>query len=178
MSLKIAVQMDPIARINIRGDSTFAMLLEAQKRGHAISYYHPESPMARGVAVVRAIKGSDGAPVTVGVIGLGTGSMACHAEAGDTWRIFEIDPLMVKIAKDAERFRMLSTCLPDADIVLGDARLTLTREPPASFDYIIVDAFSSDAIPIHLLTLEAIQLYMSKLTDKGVLALHGDWVFP
>jgi hypothetical protein len=140
--------------------------------GTAISYYHALSPMARGVGVVRDIKGGENAPIRAGVIGLGTGSMGCHAEDGDTWRFFEIDPLIVQIAKDTERFRMLETCQPEADIVLGDARLTMTREQPGSFDYIVVDAFSSDAIPVHLLTLEAVQLYLSKLTDKGVLALH------
>lgn len=140
--------------------------------GHAASYYHALSPMARGVGVAREIKGGENSAVRAGVIGLGTGSMACHAEEGDSWRFFEIDPLIVKIAKDTNRFHMLETCQPDVDIVLGDARLTMTREQPSSFDYLVVDAFSSDAIPIHLLTLEAVQLYMSKLTDKGILALH------
>jgi hypothetical protein len=140
--------------------------------GHAASYYHTLSPMARGVGVAREIKGGENASVRAGVIGLGTGSMACHAEQGDSWRFFEIDPLIVKIAKDTNRFHMLEACQPDADIVLGDARLTMTREQSGSFDYLVVDAFSSDAIPIHLLTLEAVQLYLSKLTDKGVLALH------
>jgi spermidine synthase len=98
--------------------------------------------------------------------------MACNGKPGDDWKFYEIDPVVVRIAKDPARFSFLSRCTPDAPIVVGDARLTLAKEQPASFDYLVVDAFSSDAIPVHLLTVEAIELYLSKLSEKGVLALH------
>jgi spermidine synthase len=143
-----------------------------QETVEAISYYYAGSPMARGIEVARLGKGDENAPVRIGVIGLGTGSMACHAEAGDQIRFFEIDPLMVAIATDPQRFSFLGTCQKQPDIVLGDARLTMAKEASGSFDYIVVDAFSSDAIPVHLLTMESIKLYFDKLGPKGVLAVH------
>src|SRR5207237_9165528 len=82
-------------------------------------------------------------------IGLGTGSLACRAEPGDTVHYYEIDPAIVRIARDPALFTFLSECGPDIPIVLGDARLTLADASPASYDVIIVDAFSSDAIPLH-----------------------------
>ena len=136
-----------------------------------MTYYHPESPMALGAEVMRSGKSSAG-PVRVGIVGLGSGAMACNARAGEQWRFYEIDPVVVRIARDATRFRYLSSCQPDADVVLGDARLTLAKEPSARFDYLVIDAFSSDAVPVHLLTVEALNLYLDKLTPDGLLALH------
>jgi hypothetical protein len=107
----------------------------------------------------------------IGVIGLGAGSLACHSASGETWRFFEIDPVVVSIAKGPS-FTYLSSCQPEADIVLGDARLTFARESAGSYDLVIVDAFSSDAIPMHLLTEEALRLYASKLKPDGALVLH------
>jgi hypothetical protein len=136
------------------------------------TYYHPESPMARSVGVAREIAKARGRQPRFGIIGLGTGSMACHAEAGDTWRFYEIDPLMVEIATKSERFTFLENCQPDADIVIGDARLTVAKERDGSFDLIIVDAFSSDAVPVHLMTAEALAMYVSKIASDGVVLLH------
>ncbi|ODT30583.1 MAG: hypothetical protein ABS54_02170 [Hyphomicrobium sp. SCN 65-11] len=136
-----------------------------------MTYYHPESPMALGAEVMRNGKSSAG-PVRVGIVGLGSGAMACNARAGEPWRFYEIDPVVVRIARDATRFRYLSSCQPEADIVLGDARLTLAKEPSARFDYLVIDAFSSDAVPVHLLTVEALNLYLDKLSPDGLLALH------
>ncbi|KAB2850896.1 MAG: hypothetical protein F9K44_03445 [Hyphomicrobiaceae bacterium] len=135
------------------------------------TYYHPKGTMARGIELARALLGPD-AKVRIGIVGLGTGAMACNGKPGDDWKFYEIDPVVVSIAKDRSRFSFLSRCTPSAPIVVGDARLTLSKEKPASFDYLVVDAFSSDAIPVHLLTVEALELYLSKLSDKGVLALH------
>ena len=73
--------------------------------------------------------------------------MACNARPSETWRFYEIDPVVVRIARDPKRFRFLSRCRPNADIVLGDARLTLAKEPDARFDYLVIDAFSSDSVP-------------------------------
>lgn len=136
-----------------------------------MTYYHPASPMALGAEVMRNVK-MPAAPLRVGIVGLGSGAMACNARAGEQWRFYEIDPIVVQIARDPKRFRYLSSCQPNADVVLGDARLTLAKEPAGAFDYLVIDAFSSDAIPVHLLTLEALQLYLGKLSPDGLLALH------
>jgi hypothetical protein len=135
-----------------------------------LAYYHPSGPLARGVELARAAK-TEGA-LHVGIVGLGTGAMACHAAPGDRWRFYEIDPAVVHIATTPSLFRYLARCLPEPDIVLGDARLTLAKESDGTFDYLLVDAFSSDAIPIHLMTVEALRLYLSKLSARGILALH------
>lgn len=136
------------------------------------TYYYEDSPMARTVVTRRAALSAEGRKGRYGVIGLGTGSMACHAAEGEQWRIFEIDPVMIDIASGDENFTFLENCLPDADIKIGDARLTLAKEADASFDLLVVDAFSSDAVPVHLLTAEAMQLYLRKLTPLGVVLLH------
>ncbi len=88
------------------------------------------------------------------------------------WRYFEIDPTVIAIARDPKRFRFISDCAPDISIVLGDARLTLAKEPDASYDVIVVDAYSSDAIPVHLGTREAMAIYKAKLAPHGVVVMH------
>jgi hypothetical protein len=137
-----------------------------------LTYYHPSGPLARGLSLARAAAGGPTRPLRVGIVGLGTGAMACHAVEGDRWSFFELDPEVIKIASNPAFFTYLGICRPDARIVAGDARLTIAREPPGSFDYLVVDAFSSDAIPIHLLTVEALELYARLLSPRGVLAMH------
>jgi SAM-dependent methyltransferase len=107
-----------------------------------------------------------------GVTGLGSGSLACHAQPDETWRFFEIDPTVVAIASNPRHFTFLSHCQPKPDIVLGDARLTLAKEASDSFDLIIMDAFTSDAVPVHLLTKEAIELFLDKVKPDGIVLLH------
>jgi len=145
---------------------------DAMGRPLPLTYYHPSGPLARGVLLARAAAGGPTRPLRVGIVGLGTGAMACHARDGDRWRFFELDPEVIGIATNRSYFTYLGACTPNAEFVVGDARLTLAREPPASFDYLVIDAFSSDAIPIHLLTVEALRLYASLLAERGVLALH------
>jgi hypothetical protein len=136
------------------------------------TYYYPGSPMARGVMAARDLAKDDHSALRVGIVGLGAGSMACHSRPEEAWRFFEIDPLVVKIARDARQFSFLTRCRPNADIVVGDARLTLAKEKDASFDYLVIDAFSSDSVPVHLMTVEAVRLYLQKLAPDGLLALH------
>jgi hypothetical protein len=136
------------------------------------TYYYPEGPMSRGVGAARALAGKPDGRLSVGIVGLGTGAMACHAKAGDAWTFFEIDQLVVSIARDPAKFTFLSRCNPQARMVIGDARLTLEKEPTAALDYLVIDAFSSNAIPVHLLTHEALAMYLSRLSKDGVLALH------
>jgi hypothetical protein len=135
------------------------------------TYYHPQSPMASAIRIVGMANAKMGKEGRFGIVGLGAGALACHSASGETWRFFEIDPLVVSIAK-SPHFTYLANCQPKADIVLGDARLTLTKEKDESFDLLIIDAFSSDAIPMHLLTSEAIRMYADKLKPDGLGVLH------
>jgi hypothetical protein len=135
------------------------------------TYYHPAGPMASAVRVTSMLASRARAEPTIGVIGLGAGSLACHASSGEKWRFFEIDPVVVSIA-NSKKFTFMANCQPEAPIILGDARLTFAKEPDESYDLLIVDAFSSDAVPVHLLTVEAIRIYASKLKPQGVGILH------
>jgi hypothetical protein len=130
-----------------------------------ITYYNAAGPIGDVFALARP-------PARIAVIGLGTGTMACWTRPGDTLAFYEIDPEVVALARDNRYFAFLAGCAPEARIVLGDARLKLAEAPDAEYDRILVDAFSSDAIPIHLLTREAIALYLKKLAADGILVLH------
>jgi hypothetical protein len=138
----------------------------------AATYYYAGGPMAQGVQAAREAGGKPEGGLKIGIVGLGAGSLACASRADEAWRFYEIDPLVVKIASDPGRFSFLSRCRPNADIALGDARLTLAKEPDGAFDYLLVDAFSSDAVPVHLMTIEALRLYLDKLAPTGLLAMH------
>lgn len=133
-----------------------------------LTYYYFGGPIAESIAAVRTARGSLG---RVAAVGLGTGSLACHRRAGEAWTFFEIDRDVARIARDARLFRFMSECAPDVPVVLGVARLTLAAAPER-YDLIILDAFSSDAIPVHLLTQEAFAGYRARLTEGGVLVLH------
>jgi hypothetical protein len=133
-----------------------------------LTYYHPDGPIG-------ALLGSRSwrpGPWRVAVVGLGTGAIAAYAQPGESWTFYEIDPLVARIASDTRFFRFLSHAPVKPRIVLGDARLSLEREPPSAFDVLVIDAFSSDAIPTHLLTREALALYRSRLAPDGVIAWH------
>ena len=138
-------------------------------RPEPLSYYHSASPMAQTIADVRARAGR---PIRVAIVGLGSGSLACYAEPADVFHYYEIDASVVRFSRDEARFTFLRDCAPHAGIVLGDARLTLAAHTGEPYDAIIVDAFSSDAIPVHLLTREAVGVYLKKLAPGGLLALH------
>jgi len=133
-----------------------------------ITYYHPNSPMG---VTVKAVRARVNGPIKVAVVGLGTGTFACFAERGDSFKFYEIDASVEKLARDPERFRYLDQCAPDVPVVLGDARLTLA-ESPDYYDLIVLDAFTSDAIPIHLMTREAMAIYVSKLAPHGIVMMH------
>jgi SAM-dependent methyltransferase len=133
-----------------------------------LTYYYKNGPIAETIAATREQRGK---LERVAVVGLGTGSMACHARSGESFRFFEIDRAVVRIASDPAKFRFLAECGGADNIVLGDARLTLPeeREP---FDLIVLDAFSSDVVPVHLLTREALAQYLGRLKEGGVVAFH------
>jgi spermidine synthase len=108
----------------------------------------------------------------VAVLGLGAGVMACHAKPGEQWTFYEIDPLVESIARDPNLFTYLRDCPGESEVILGDARLSLREAPDGEYGVIVSDVFSSDAIPVHLMTREAIELYFQKLDSDGVLAMH------
>ena len=108
----------------------------------------------------------------IGVVGLGAGALACYAKPTQDWTLYEIDPLVINIASNPDYFTYLSRCLPKSTMRVGDARLALEKEPDQHFDLLIMDAFSSDAVPTHLLTKEALELYFRKLKPNGILAFH------
>lgn len=133
-----------------------------------LTYYNRKGAFADVIEAIRAHR-----PLrNVAAVGLGTGSLACYKQPGETWKFFEIDPLVVQIARDPKRFTFLSGCAPDVPVIIGDARLTLSDEKAAAFDLMFLDAFSSDAIPVHLLTIDAIRSYLEKLSEDGVLLFH------
>ncbi|HTE99683.1 MAG TPA: fused MFS/spermidine synthase [Bradyrhizobium sp.] len=138
-------------------------------RPEPITYYHKDGGIGQAIAAIRERKG---APLRVAVIGLGSGTLTCASEPGETWKFFEIDQSMVDTARDPKYFSYIQSCAPDLKPVIGDARLTFAREPDGIYDLIIVDAYSSDAIPIHLATEEAMEIYKDKLAPQGAVAMH------
>lgn len=137
-------------------------------RAEPLVYYYRGGPISETILATREALQK---PISLAAVGLGAGSVACYREKNENWTFFEIDPEVVRLARDPQRFRFLSTCAPDMPIVLGDARLTLTASPE-QYDVILLDAFSSDAIPAHLLTREAIAGYLARLKPKGIIVLH------
>jgi spermidine synthase len=109
-------------------------------------------------------------PIKVGVIGLGTGTIATYGAKGDTYRFYDINPGIIDIAK--RDFSYLNDSDATIELPLGDARLSLEREPPQNFDVLAIDAFSSDAIPVHLITTEAVEVYLRHMKPDGVIAFH------
>ena len=138
-------------------------------RPEPISYYHKDGGIGQAITAIRARKGG---PIRVAVIGLGAGTLTCASEPGENWRFFEIDQSMVDTARDPKYFTYIKNCEPDLKPVMGDARLTFAREPDGIYDLIIVDAYSSDAIPIHLATREAMKIYKDKLAAQGAVLMH------
>lgn len=139
-------------------------------RPELLSYYFTGGAITDGIEALRHARG--GALGKVATVGLGTGSLACRIHPGEDWSFYEIDVRVVSIATDPARFSFISQCAPNLPFVIGDARLTLADAAPGSLDLIVIDAFSSDAIPVHLLTREAIGLYLSKLAPDGAILFH------
>ena len=133
-------------------------------------YYAPPTPIGQAAEAVRA-RSAGGA--NIGVVGLGSGAMAGYKRQQDTMTFFEIDPMVDKLARDPSLFTFINGCA-DGPIrtVLGDARLTMAAEQPGSYDLLVIDAFSSDAVPTHLLTVEAIEGYLKLLKPDGIVVLH------
>ncbi|WP_326524317.1 fused MFS/spermidine synthase [Sphingomonas sp.] len=145
------------------------LLGSPERERYPTSYYIMGSGVGR--ALLEAPK-FYGANARIGIVGLGTGTLACYAKPGQKWRFYEIDPMVVDLARDPRKFSFLSRCLPDADVVVGDARMRLAEEAAGSFDILALDAFSSDAVPMHLMTREAFETYGRVLPRNGLLLVH------
>ena len=134
-----------------------------------LTYYTSQGPVGQ---FFRALRRSPAPVRRIGIIGLGVGSLACYSEDAEVLTYFEIDPEVERLARDSRYFEYLAECGANVDVVLGDGRLRLAEEPDGSFELIVLDAFTGDAIPVHLLTREAIALYVQKLASGGSLLLH------
>lgn len=133
------------------------------------TYYGRQSGVGLALDKAEALAGPRAA---VGIVGLGAGTLSCYRRPGQRWTIFEIDPVMVEVARDPRKFTYLAECAGDTPIIIGDARLQIEKLPPARFDILVIDAFSSDAIPLHLMTREAIGIYARALKPGGILLIH------
>lgn len=145
-----------------------AQSLDPARRREPLTYYHRTGPLGQVFAVFSGPK----AKKEVAVIGLGTGTIAGYGQPGQRLTFYEIDPIMEQIARNPRYFTYLSDCPAEVKVILGDARLSIRDAPGSFYDMIILDAFSSDAIPIHLVTREAVSLYLSKLKQGGILVFH------
>ena len=140
---------------------------ELTRRMDPLTYYHKSGPLGDIFATVAQ------KPVRrVAMVGLGTGTIACYGRPDEFWTFYEIDPMVVRIARTPMYFSYLRDCAPHTNVVIGDARVSLGAALDGEFDLIVLDAFTSDAIPAHLITREAIALYMQKMNEDGVLAIH------
>lgn len=168
----LSVRKDPVSATHIlyHGNTIHGrQFVDPSLQREPLSYFHRDGPLGK---IFEAFN-SNATSRNVAVVGLGTGSMACYALPDQHWTFYEINPAVINIAQTAEYFTYLHICgSSSTEIVLGDARLELQNAPNQHYGLIVLDAFNSDAIPIHLMTQEAISLYMSKLATGGILAFH------
>ena len=137
------------------------------KRPRPLYYYHKNGPLAR-IVTARQAAGAH----SFGVVGLGVGAMSCYSQPGEDWHFYEIDRKVVDIAFNPALFGFMTECGSKAAIHLGDARIVLQKQTDIRYDVLIIDAYSSDAVPVHLATVEALDLYRSRLNPGGVLVFH------
>ena len=134
-----------------------------------ISYYGMTSGVGQAMTQAPSLYGQN---ASIGVVGLGTGTLSCYKRPGQNWQFFEIDPTVISLSRNGGYFSYIDRCAPDVPIRLGDARLTIAKAPQGSIDILAIDAFSSDAIPVHLLTREAFDAYARALSKDGMLLIH------
>lgn len=167
-----AIQREPerAARILMHGTTLHGTQSQVPAlMNQPMTYYAPPSGVGRAFAAAPRLFGQG---ARMGFVGLGTGTLACYAKPGQRWTAFEIDPTIVRIARDPKLFSYIERCKPDLRIVLGDARQTIAKETPGGLDMLALDAFSSDAIPLHLMTTQAFAAYARVLSRDGVLLVH------
>jgi len=162
----LLVREDAEKRSLVNGEILHGLqLLSEDRRREPTTYYGRKSGVGIAIEQSRADR-----PLKIGAIGLGVGTIACYAKPGDEIDFFEINPDVIRLARS--HFTFLKDCPVEPRIIQGDARLSLERMKPAEYDVLAVDAFSSDAIPVHLLTVEAIELYQQHIKPGGVIAIH------
>jgi len=153
----------------VHGTTTHgAQYQDAARRLTPETYYHPSGPVGQVFSALDQRLAGKG----IAAVGLGAGTVLCYSKPGQNWTFFEIDPLVLRISSNPKYFSYLRDCAVKPRIVIGDARLSIAKEPSGRFSLLIVDAFSSDAIPVHLLTREAFALYERVLDAQGVLFVH------
>jgi spermidine synthase len=168
-----------VSRVTRTRDGQYHMLLHGttlhgmqalapERRREPLTYYHALGPLGQAFPALEALAPRQ----AVAVVGLGAGSVACHGRPGQRWTFYEIDPTVFRIARSTRFFTFLRDCPPRPFVILGDARLTLARAPDGAYDLMVLDAYSSDAPPLHLITLDAVRLYLTKLAPGGVLLLN------
>jgi SAM-dependent methyltransferase len=169
-SLRVVDEIDvsePVRRLEHGQVEHGLQYLSPTRRREPISYYSETSGIGYAIARQRKLLQK---PLSIGVIGLGAGVIAAYGEAGGRVRYYEINPQVIDIAQ--RQFTYLADCPAETSVALGDARLTLEHESPQNFDILAVDAFSGDAIPMHLLTREAVKIYRRHLAPGGIIAFH------
>ncbi|WP_377190037.1 spermidine synthase [Ruegeria meonggei] len=155
-------------RIYNNGTTTHGVQREEDygRRPTPMSYYHPDGPMAQVITSEFGAQADQ-----IGIVGLGIGALACYKKPSQTWAFFEIDAMVDGVARNPALFSYLSECAPNSKTHLGDARIVLAQNE-FEFDILVLDAYSSDAIPMHLVTKEAVQMYSDRLSSDGVLVFH------
>lgn len=151
------------------GTTVHGIQLKGDRSRQPTTYYVAGSGVGQAILAAPELYGPN---ARIGVVGLGSGTLACYAQPGQSWRFYEIDPAMVSIARDSGKFTFVPQCLPDVPIIIGDARLRLAQAPAGGLDLLALDAFSSDAVPMHLLTREALATYGRALSANGLLLVH------
>ena len=142
--------------------------LDQNERHEPWTYYSRTGPLGRIFQALQPRR-----PLAeIGVLGLGAGTIAAYGQPGERITFYEIDPAVERIARNPQYFTYLADCRAKVEVILGDARLSLVHGPPRKFDLLVVDVFSSDSVPIHLITREALKIYLERLADHGLLAIH------
>jgi hypothetical protein len=166
------VTTDSMGRINTlySGNTVHgSQFVDQSRRCEPLSYHHENGPLGQVMAVFNAAPPNP----RVAVIGLGVGAMAAYSKPDQEWTFYEINEDVINIARNSQYFSYLQNCASGSlNVVEGDARLNLQNAQPGYYGLIVLDAFSSDAIPVHLVTQQALDLYLSKLTQRGILAFH------
>lgn len=147
-------------------------LVDADAPGKPMPLTYYTSDGGLNGSIIAARKNAGGILGTTGVIGVGAGSLACQMKQGEKLELVEIDPLVMKIAQNPTYFRFLSECAKDAKVLIGDGRLVLEDTPDGHFDHLILDAYSSDSVPVHMMTTEAIGMFIRKVKPGGMLVMH------
>ncbi len=142
--------------------------LGGPESGEPLTYYHRQGPFGQAFeSLIQARR-----PEDVAVVGLGVGTLGAYAEPGQRWTFYELDEAVARLARDTKYFNYLERCGPWCNVIIGDPRASLTRDPYSRYDLLVLDAFRSDSVPVHLLTRESLDVYLKHLRPYGVMLFH------